>query len=236
MKPFKKVKKIIKKLYKYLLVRRTVEHLKAIREKELELVLKYLPKEGCLLEIGAGSGWQAAKLSQHGYVVSAIDVPDSNYRSVREYCVQDYDGKNIPFSNEEFDIVFSSNVLEHIKHVLIFQNEIKRVLKNGGVALHVVPSSSWRFWTTLTHFIRYWSLDIPHGEHASNVWEEYRLFGCKSWFGIFKNSEWEILGVYKNRLFYTGNSILDHYFNIKLRILLSYLLGSACNIYVLKKI
>jgi SAM-dependent methyltransferase len=30
--------------------------------------------------------------------------------------------------------------------------EIRRVLRPGGMAIHVLPSASWRFWTTLAHY------------------------------------------------------------------------------------
>jgi SAM-dependent methyltransferase len=66
--------------------------------------------------------------------------------------VRDYDGVNIPFPNEQFDVVFSSNVLEHIPHVESFQKEIQRVLKPGGIAVHCIPTPTWRLWTTFTHY------------------------------------------------------------------------------------
>jgi ubiquinone/menaquinone biosynthesis C-methylase UbiE len=106
---------------------------------------------GSVLEIGAGSGWQAKYLADRGYDVRAIDIAGSVYSASREFAVQEYDGKHIPFPNESFDIVFSSNVLEHIAWIEEFQREIQRVLKPGGVSVHLVPSSCWRLWTTVFH-------------------------------------------------------------------------------------
>jgi len=65
----------------------------------------------------------------------------------------DYDGEHIPFSDGYFDIVFSSNVLEHISNLHKFQDEIKRVLKPDGIVIHGVPSGIWRFWTNVAHFV-----------------------------------------------------------------------------------
>jgi SAM-dependent methyltransferase len=66
--------------------------------------------------------------------------------------ITDYDGRRIPFPDQSFDVVFSSNVLEHIPHVESFQAEIQRILRPGGIAVHLVPSASWRVWTSLAHY------------------------------------------------------------------------------------
>ena len=119
--------------------------LKRIREYELELVIPLMPPGSSVLEIGAGAGWQSKLLAEYGLGVEAIDVEDSRYESQRIWPVLIYDGENIPFPDSHFDVVFSSNVLEHIKQVDQFLDEIKRVLKPDGIAVHIVPSTSWRF-------------------------------------------------------------------------------------------
>jgi SAM-dependent methyltransferase len=133
-----------------------LDHLEAIRLFELDCVRAVLRQEapaGCrLLKIGAGTGWQARELSQAGYAVEAIDIGDSNYASDRVWPIRNYDGSTIPFPASSFDVVFSSNVLEHIPHVVEFQDEIRRVLKPGGLSLHLVPSASWRLWTNATYY------------------------------------------------------------------------------------
>ncbi|QBQ53265.1 class I SAM-dependent methyltransferase [Nitrosococcus wardiae] len=128
-------------------------YLESIRSYELNLAMGYMPKGARILEIGAGAGWQAKMLAEHGYWVKAIDVQSSRYLPYTVFPVQFYDGYTIPFANDTFDIVFSSNVLEHIPHLVDFQDEIKRVLKPGGLAVHVIPTSTWRLWTSLTHYI-----------------------------------------------------------------------------------
>ena len=112
-----------------------------------------MPQSGYILEIGAGAGWQASLLSQKGFAVEAIDIEQSNYSEQRIWPVRDYDGVHIPFADNSFDFVFSSNVLEHILHVEQFQAEIKRVLKPKGIAVHVLPSVNWRFWTNISFYL-----------------------------------------------------------------------------------
>lgn len=135
----------------------SMKHLQKIREYELGRVLfdiqSRIQKGSKILEVGAGTGWQAKKLAEHGFSVEAIDIEKSDYLEHRIWPVLNYDGKNIPFPDNYFDVVFSSNVLEHIPPQEDFQTEIKRVLKADGIAIHVLPSGSWRFWTNKTHYL-----------------------------------------------------------------------------------
>lgn len=135
-----------------------IEYLKLIRLYELEKVLNIIDKEKGkgdkikILEIGAGAGWQAKKMFECGYSVEAIDIAQSNYLEQRVWEVKNYDGRNIPFPDYSFDVVFSSSVLEHIANLKEFQKEIKRVLKDDGIAVHIVPGTAWRFWTNISHY------------------------------------------------------------------------------------
>jgi SAM-dependent methyltransferase len=130
----------------------SLRFLRIIRAAELELILSRLPKEGRVLEIGAGTGEQALALSARGFDVVAVDVESSGYRHHRVFPVTEYDGRILPFTNESFDVVFSSNVLEHIVDLRLVNLEIGRVLRRGGFAIHLMPSPSWRGWTTLGTF------------------------------------------------------------------------------------
>jgi SAM-dependent methyltransferase len=112
------------------------------------------PEGSKILEIGAGTGYQAKQLSRKGYHVQAIDVGNSNYLDSRIWPITNYDGKHIPFPDNTFDVLFSSSVLEHIQHLDQFHTEMKRVLKPDGIAIHVVPVATWRFWSNLTHYLQ----------------------------------------------------------------------------------
>jgi 2-polyprenyl-3-methyl-5-hydroxy-6-metoxy-1,4-benzoquinol methylase len=123
-----------------------------IRIFELDFLTKEIEPGSSILEIGSGAGWQAKELEKRGFKVSAIDVAQTTFRNIQVFNVIDYGGKIIPFDDEVFDVVFSSNVLEHIPHVIGFQTEIARVLKKNGKVVHFVPNFYWRFWTTINHF------------------------------------------------------------------------------------
>lgn len=254
-----------------------LRYLESIRLSELENVLTEIksekPGRNIILEIGAGTGCQTKKLSENGYMVEAIDIEDSNYSESRIWPILNYDGEHIPFPDSHFDIVFSSNVLEHITHLRRFSDEIKRVLKLDGIAIHIVPSGSWRFWTNVAHYVFIFKtiMDIiynkisskrecqicnsveirmnrsskigllkkaifpfRHGEVGTAI-SEIRYFSRRQWCAIFKRSEWEVKKYFPNRLFYTGYMILGSAVSIQFRRYLSYLFGSSCHIFVLKK-
>ncbi len=132
-----------------------IEQLRSVREWELDRVVSLFPAGAAILELGAGAGWQARALSTLGFKVEAIDVPDSNYLDTRVWPVRAYDGTHIPFENDKFDIVFSSNVLEHVRDIAALEREIHRTLKPEGIVVHVLPTPSWRAWTTLAHYPAY---------------------------------------------------------------------------------
>lgn len=132
----------------------TNEYLHMIRDAELEAMIVYLPSPIAsrhLLEIGAGTGRQANLLAHSGYCVVAIDVASSAYAGERVHPVADFDGKTIPLNDGVVDIVFSSNVLEHVRDLDSMLAETLRVLGPDGIAIHILPTSAWRFWTTVAH-------------------------------------------------------------------------------------
>lgn len=127
------------------------DFLEAIRLSELtqiDGILKAtVPAGARILEIGAGTGWQARELANRGYQVSAIDIPTSNHGKARIWPIMDFDGRHIPFPDASFDIVYSSNVLEHVEDIVTLNREMARVLRPGGHAVHYVPTSAWRAWS-----------------------------------------------------------------------------------------
>lgn len=226
--------RFLRKTTKFLWVRESLEHLEAIRRYELEFAQHAFGPSGRLLEIGAGTGWQANALQAQGFDVDAIDLSSSNYKEHRVFPVVDYDGHRIPFGDATFDVVFSSNVLEHIPHLQAFQQEIHRVLKPGGVAVHIVPSSSWRFWTNITHVLKSWKIPDIHGEHASNAVSEILIFRKNWWRQLFETTGWQVVNVMACPIFYTGRSLMGKRISIHSRHRISQILGGSSSLFVLR--
>jgi SAM-dependent methyltransferase len=231
------------------------EHLRAIREYEVTQVISYLHPNQLILEIGPGMGWQSKFMTQLGLKVITLDTPE-NKNGIQQIF---YDGKNIPLQNASVDLVYTSNVLEHIIHVVDFQKELHRVLKPDGRAIHILPSGSWRWWTSLAFYVRklqglprkfhrrkltsqvsptlqrHRHLLFPerHGVSGNSLTELY-TFSPFYWIRFFRTTDWTIERVRPTYLFYTGYSILDSRLSLRFRHYLSYIAGSACLIYVLR--
>jgi SAM-dependent methyltransferase len=134
----------------------TIDELDEVRDTELDLLLQ---KHGAIfsgaavLEVGAGVGRQLAALSRATGMAVGVDVPASTYHPNQSGNLAYYDGVNLPFADNSFDVIYSSNTMEHVLNEPDLHNELKRVLRPAGVAVHVVPSSTWRLWTMATHYL-----------------------------------------------------------------------------------
>ena len=132
--------------------------LERIRRQELGRVKRWIPPAARVLEVGGGSGFQAALLASSGCDIVAIDIagtpgPTKLGFQKQYWPVQVYDGHHLPFGEAAFDVVYSSNMLYHVEDLPGFLAEINRVLRPGGLALHLLPSASWRLWTNLTYYM-----------------------------------------------------------------------------------
>ena len=213
-----------------------LEHLHSVRLFEFHYIKKFMPAPPHrILELGAGTGWQSKLLSEFGYDVKSIDLPSSNYSKQRIWNVIDYDGINIPYIKGSFDIVFSSNVLEHVLNLSSLQDEIFRILDDDGICIHVMPTSTWRLFTNISHFIKFWNKAPIHGVHSDSLNSEYLFFSKKNWIKIFDETNFELLNVYNIPLFYTGTAVFSNRLSLNLRKILSFFIGGSCNIYILKK-
>ncbi len=130
----------------------SIQHLATIRTAEIERIVGHLSPGARILEIGAGTGEQAAALQRRGFEVTAIEMGESGYAGDRIFPIIDYDGRTIPLPDASVDIVFSSNVLEHVPDLARMHAEIRRVLHPSGYCVHVMPTHAWRLWTTLSSY------------------------------------------------------------------------------------
>src|SRR5581483_5626823 len=125
--------------------------LERLRASELESVWKWLEPGAKVLDVGGGTGYQARLLADRGCCVSSVDIQGPETAPPVYFPVQCYDGAHFPFPDASFDVVFSSNVLEHIRDLPGILAEMRRVCKPGGLFIHLMPTPAWRIWTQITY-------------------------------------------------------------------------------------
>lgn len=130
----------------------TIGYLERLRGYELERVRDCFEPKSRVLEVGGANGYQASVIASWGCDVISIDVADRPPSPIIYHPVHDYDGQRLPFPDRTFDLVFSSHVLEHIRDFSSMLEEMRRVLKPNGMAIHILPTPGWRFWTSLSHY------------------------------------------------------------------------------------
>ena len=114
-----------------------------LRLRDLRQILSEVPLDGVkrVLEIGAGDGVQTAALREIFPEVVSMDIAPSGV--IDGLVVADV--SNLPFGDDYFDLVFSSNVLEHVESLDDSLNEMKRVLVSDGMMIHSMPTGTWKF-------------------------------------------------------------------------------------------
>jgi SAM-dependent methyltransferase len=125
-------------------------YLHAIRRRETELIFGGCPPRAfrAALELGAGDGYQSTLLQAfvEQLVVTEWDVTLLLDRRSERLEVKPCDAETVGavFPPAAFDLVFSSNLLEHLPHPEQALRSIHGVLKDHGVTVHVMPSPFWK--------------------------------------------------------------------------------------------
>ena len=130
-----------------------------------EMVLRN-GKSSRSLEIGAGTGRDAAYYAVRGFEVVAIDVSEQMVLSCQEIGIEAHcmDVLNLSFEPNYFDAVYAMNSLLHIPHQLLptALQQIKRVLKPKGYLYYGVYGGK-RFegihkddWAAIKRFFNYY--------------------------------------------------------------------------------
>lgn len=102
-----------------------------------------------VLEIGSGNGRDSIFFAKKGFKVSAVDVSPSAVELAKsnmektkvDVNIQEANAESLPFSNSEFDGVFSLSVL-HSTNLRSTLPEVYRVLKSKGYAFIYIYGST----------------------------------------------------------------------------------------------
>jgi hypothetical protein len=107
-----------------------------------------------ILVIGAGSGYEIAVFRSRGHQCFGIDLHVPDVPFMKEYSVKG-DASQMPFAEDEFDLVFCGETLEHIPEDVCLEilSEVKRIGKNfyftiatrddGKYKMHINVHPAW---------------------------------------------------------------------------------------------
>ncbi|CCC11148.1 hypothetical protein SMACR_03852 [Sordaria macrospora] len=129
-----------------------------------------------LLDIGCGPGTISASLAQHllpsGNVL-ATDIADDVLERAKEHAIsqglsvpdnisfQKASVYELPFSDNEFDIVHAHQVLCHLDDPVAATKEMLRVCKPGGlISLREADMRMWCFWPELPSLLKFHALMV----------------------------------------------------------------------------
>ncbi len=103
----------------------------------LDLVMSEDPRPRVVMDLGCGRGDSVDLFRAHDPDVDwvGVDIPASPEVLARQRTdarFVTYDGATLPFDDETFDLIYSRQVLEHVRHPAVHLAEIQRVLRPGG--------------------------------------------------------------------------------------------------------
>ncbi|WP_115685735.1 class I SAM-dependent methyltransferase [Corynebacterium senegalense] len=109
-----------------------------------------------VLDVGGGPGYFADAFAGSFYVGLEPSVSEMSAAGLTGYGAVRGDGTALPFADGSFDVVYSSNVAEHIPDWRAMGAEMLRVCRPGGLVV-----LSYTVWLG------------PFGGHETGLWEHY---------------------------------------------------------------
>lgn len=110
-----------------------------------------------MLDAGCGTGWFSKMAVEMGIDVTALDVGENLLAEVKKKCnCRCVEGNvlDLKFPDESFDIVLSTEVIEHTVSPQRAITEMYRVLKKGGILILSTPNKAWHFSVAIANFLK----------------------------------------------------------------------------------
>jgi len=115
-----------------------------IRKERLASIEALIPGKGRLLDIGCGQGYFLKEAKDKGWDAYGLDISDYAARHSKKVAGVDIFLGHIHDARYEdsfFDVVTLWDVLEHTKDHIKILNEVRRVLKKGGIVVASTPNA-----------------------------------------------------------------------------------------------
>lgn len=105
----------------------------ALAVDSVQMLRTYTPLDGAvLLDVGGGPGYFRDEFLDAGAEYFSVDVDAHDVTGAHAHRVIG-SGMQLPFRGGAFDVVWSSNVLEHVSDPWLMAEEMLRVVRPGGV-------------------------------------------------------------------------------------------------------
>lgn len=102
-----------------------------LNKKAYNYIMSLIPEGSVCLDAGSGRGWLATKIALKGCQVTGVDIEKpKNYSQDGKYTFVEGSLEQLPFSDNTFDIVTCTHVLEHVRNFKETIQELIRVSKN----------------------------------------------------------------------------------------------------------
>jgi ubiquinone/menaquinone biosynthesis C-methylase UbiE len=131
-----------------------------------------------VLDVGCGSGWFSREAQRRGARVTSLDIALQLLHETRRKVVTNRvnaDACALPFPDAAFDLVISSECIEHTLDPRLALAEIHRVTRPGGRLVVTVPNQAWHFSATIAD--RFKLRPFEGYEHWLGWWEIRRILG-----------------------------------------------------------
>lgn len=128
---------------------------RAGQERRLELVRRHVPLEGKrVLDLGCGVGMYTAALRRYTPHVYGLEIDFARAQEAagKAKGVVLARAEELPFAGASFDVVFSHEVLEHLRDDRAAVQEAARILRPGGKLVIFVPNRWYPFETHGFHW------------------------------------------------------------------------------------
>ena len=149
-------------------------------ESVLKNRLSLIPQNLSVLDVGCGGGFLSEQFAALGCSVTGIDPSLPTLAAAKAHSqisglainYIEGSGENIPFGNQQFDIVCCCDVLEHVNDLNVVMSEMARVLKPGGVLFYDTINRTFKSKLIAIKFSQDWTLTrfMPRDVH---VWEKF---------------------------------------------------------------
>lgn len=129
----------------------------------------HIPSHSRILDIGSGDGILDDILARKGHKITPIDI--GNYSCIPHITPILFNGTDIPFKNQSFDVALIITVLHHVAHHDVLLSEAKRVAKRV-IIIEDVYASTWQRYLTyiMDSIMNLEFIGHPHSNLSLQLW------------------------------------------------------------------